>query len=177
MSRMNPIDPSTASGKAKELLDAVKAKLGVVPNMMRTLANSPAALEGYLSFSGALAKGTFSAALRERIAIAIAQANSCGYCLSAHAVIGGKVGLGVDDVAAARGGEASDPRIAAILRLALGVNAKNGHVGEAELSAARGAGLTDSDIAETIANVGLNVFTNWFNHVVDPVVDFPVLQL
>jgi len=56
MSRMNPIDPSTASGKAKELLDAVKAKLGVVPNMMRTLANSPAALEGYLSFSGALAK-------------------------------------------------------------------------------------------------------------------------
>ncbi len=52
MPRLNAIDPKEATGKAKELLDGVKAKIGMVPNLMRTFANSPAALEGYLNFTG-----------------------------------------------------------------------------------------------------------------------------
>ena len=58
MSRLNQIAPETATDKAKKLLDAVKAKLGLVPNMTRAMANSPAVLEGYLQLSGALGKGS-----------------------------------------------------------------------------------------------------------------------
>lgn len=177
MSRMNPIDPAIATGKARELLDAVKSKLGVVPNMMRTMANSPAVLEAYLNFMAALAKGSLNAAQREGIAIAVAQANQCQYCLSAHAFLGPKAGMKDIDVAAARTAESSDPRTSAILRLAGAVNGREGHISDDDLTAARSAGLSEGDIAETVANVGLNVFTNWFNHVTDPVVDFPVLQL
>jgi hypothetical protein len=57
MSRLHPIDPATATGKAEELLDSVKGKLGLVPNMTKVMAASPAVLEAYLGFSGALAGG------------------------------------------------------------------------------------------------------------------------
>ena len=65
MNRIQQIDPASATGKAKQLLDAVNVKLGIVPNLARVLANAPAALEGYLNFSGALAGGVLSAKVRE----------------------------------------------------------------------------------------------------------------
>jgi uncharacterized peroxidase-related enzyme len=177
MSRFSTIDPNVATGKAKELLDAVHGKLGVVPNMMRTMAHAPAVLEAYLSFSGALAKGSFSPKLREAIALAVGQANSCQYCVSAHTLIGQKAGLKTDEVVAARHGVASDERTTAVLKLALAINNNQGRPTDADLSTARAAGLSDSDIIETVGNVALNVFTNYFNHVTDPKVDFPVVQL
>jgi alkylhydroperoxidase family enzyme len=57
------------------LLEAVKKQLGVAPNLFRMVANSPAALEGYLGMSGALAKGELPAATRERIALGVAELN------------------------------------------------------------------------------------------------------
>src|SRR5262245_31289028 len=112
MTRIQPLDPATVTGRSQELLGAVKAKLGVVPNMMRTMAHSPAVLDAYLSFSGALNKGTLSAKTREAIALAVGQANTCQYCVSAHTLLGGKAGLSDRDVAAARSGEAADPQTA-----------------------------------------------------------------
>ena len=47
MSRLPAIQTETASGKAKQLLDAVQAQLKITPNMTRVMANSPAVLEGY----------------------------------------------------------------------------------------------------------------------------------
>jgi hypothetical protein len=48
MTRLIPIDSAEATGKARELLKAVEAKLRFTPNMMRTMAVLPAVLEGYL---------------------------------------------------------------------------------------------------------------------------------
>ena len=55
MERITPVNLETVQGKAKQLLDAVKAKLGIVPNMTRAMAVSPAVLDAYLGFSGASA--------------------------------------------------------------------------------------------------------------------------
>ena len=174
MNRIASIDPSTATGKAKELLDAVKTKLGIVPNMMRAMAGAPAVLESYLGFSGALSKASLPIKTREAIALAIGQANRCQYCVSAHTLLGGKAGLGESDLAAARTGESSDPKTAGALRLALAINNKQGHISDAELAAARSAGLSDGDIAEVVAVVSLNIY---FNHVADPKIDFPLVSL
>ena len=62
--------------------------LGSVPNLFRLVSTSPAALEGYLSLSGALGKGDLPAATRERIALSVAEINGCSYCLSAHTYLG-----------------------------------------------------------------------------------------
>src|SRR4051794_38458753 len=77
MARLTQISPEAASGRAGELLDAVEDRLGLVPNMTRAMANSPAALDGYLQLSGALGKGTLPAKVRVQIALAVAQANGC----------------------------------------------------------------------------------------------------
>jgi uncharacterized peroxidase-related enzyme len=177
MTRIQPLDPQKVTGRSQELLQAVQSKLGVVPNMMRTMAHAPAVLDAYLSFSGALSKGVLSAKAREAIALAVGQANRCQYCVSAHSLLGAKAGLADTDVTSARTGESSDPKTAAILRLALAINGKQGHIADADLTAARTAGLTDAEIAEIVGVVSLNVFTNYFNHVADPQIDFPVVKL
>jgi uncharacterized peroxidase-related enzyme len=175
MTRLPALDPQTATGKTKTLFDAVQKKLGRVPNLMRTLANAPAALEGYLGLSATLGTGTLNAKEREQLALAVAEANLCDYCLSAHTAIGGMVGLSTDDVAKARQATARDPKTTALLKLARSIVVNRGDIPDTDLAAARAAGLTDGEIVEATANVALNIFTNYINHVAQTVVDFPAV--
>ncbi|ADV80986.1 carboxymuconolactone decarboxylase family protein [Terriglobus saanensis] len=173
MSRLHAVDPSTAHGKAKNLLDAVKGKLGVVPNMTRVMAISPVVLESYLGFSGALAGGLLDARTREQIALLTAQENHCNYCLSAHTAIGKMVGLDHGQIVASREGDGSNPKTTATLTFAKRVLETKGQVSEADLAAVGDAGLSEGEIAEIIAHVALNVFTNYFNVATDVEIDFP----
>ncbi len=176
MNRITQLDPSTATGKTRQLFDGVKAKLGIVPNLFRVLGNSPAALDGYLGFSGALAGGVLNGRIREQIALAVAETNLCGYCLSAHTFVGGKLGLTEKDMAEARNAIASSDKTDAILKLARNVVLQRGEIGDADLNAARSAGLNDTEIVEVVANVAINLFTNYVNHVARTVVDFPEVK-
>ncbi|MGE0100902.1 MAG: carboxymuconolactone decarboxylase family protein [Blastocatellales bacterium] len=177
MPRIEAIDPKEATGKARELLDGVKAKIGSVPNLMRTFANSPAALEGYLNFSGALGSGSLSARLREQIALAVADANNCEYCLSAHTAIGKMVGLNENELIASRRAHSTDARTDAALKFAHQIVVKRGEVLDSEVQAVREAGYNDGEIVEIVANVALNIFTNYFNHIAQTTVDFPKVKL
>lgn len=176
MNRIIQLDPAQAAGKTKQLFDGVQSKLGLVPNLFRVFGNSPAALEGYLNFSTALAGGVLSAKVREQIALAVAEINDCEYCRSAHNYIGGKVGLTEREINDARLATAGDARIAAILNLARSLVVQRGVLSDAEFRAARTAGLNDAEIIETVASVALNIFTNYTNHVARTVVDFPAVK-
>lgn len=173
MARLTAIDPAKAAGKAKELLDKVQAKLGLTPNMMRTMANSPAVLEAYLGFSTALAGGSLNAKLREQISLAVAESNSCAYCLSAHVAIGKMVGLGDDEIISSRQSNSTDPKVDAALKFAKTIVARRGEVTDDDVNRVRQAGYTEGDIAEIIANVALNTLTNYFNHAAQTEIDFP----
>src|SRR5215472_8290360 len=118
----------------------------ITPNMTKVMANSPAVLQGYLSFSGALAGGTLDAKLREEIALAVAEQNSCQYCLSAHTAIGKMTGLTDAEIEAARGANATSPKHAAALLLARQLVAKQGRIADSDVDAARQAGLDDGGI-------------------------------
>ena len=83
-----PNSIEAAPEASRPLLEAVKTQLGVVANMFRLIANSPATLEGYLGFNAALGKGVLDRRTRERIALAVAQLDRCDYCLSAHTYLG-----------------------------------------------------------------------------------------
>jgi uncharacterized peroxidase-related enzyme len=173
MSRINQIAPESATGKAKELLDAVQGKLGMVPNMTRAMANSPAVLDGYLQLSGALAKGKLPAKTREEIALAVGQANSCDYCVAAHSTIGKMVGLSTDQIRDSRLGTAVDPKTDSLIRFARKLVESRGRATDADVASVRNAGFDDGAIAEVVAQVALNVFTNYFNNVAETEIDFP----
>lgn len=173
MSRINAINHQEAQGRTRELLDGVKTKLGRVPNLLATLAVSPAALEGYVSLSGAVAGGALSAQDRERIALAVAQQNGCEYCLAAHSALGKMAGLNPKELVDSRHGHSDDPASGALLSFVRSALDNRGRVGDDEVAEAREAGLTDEQLAEAIANIALNVFTNYFNNFVETQVDFP----
>ena len=177
MSRLPAIQTETASGKAKQLLEAVQAKLKITPNMTRVMANSPAVLEGYLAFSGALAGGSLPAKLREELALAVGEQNACQYCVSAHTAIGKLTGLTDGEIDQARDARSNSPKNAAALAFARQVLAGKGQVTDAEFEAVRKAGFSEGEIAEIIAHVALNVFTNYFNLAAQVEVDFPKITL
>ena len=172
MPRLTPLDPATATGEAKELLDGIQAAFGMTPNMARTMARNPAVLKGWIELNGALGK-TLTRELNEQIALAVAEENGCGYCLSAHTAIGGLVGIDEHELAHNRAGESADPKVAAALRFAQAVNEKRGDVSDDDLATVRAAGFDDADIAAIVGHVALNVLTNYFNLVARPVIDFP----
>jgi uncharacterized peroxidase-related enzyme len=174
MSRLTIPAVTDVPAASKPLLDAVHKQLGVVPNLMKLLGHSPAALEGYLALSGALAKGALDAKLRESLALAVAEYNGCDYCLAAHSYIGKNlVKLSDDEIGQARDGRAMTPRNAAALRFAQRVAAERGKVSDNDLASLRSAGFSDAETLEVVLNVALNVLTNYVNNVARTDVDFP----
>ena len=173
MERITPVNLQAAQGRARELLDAVKAKLGIVPNMTRLMAVSPRVLEAYLAFIGALGHGVLPARVREQLALDVGEANHCDYCVSAHSALGKRAGLTEQDVRDSRRGASADPKEDVLLRFARTVVEKRGVVAEADIAAVREAGYGDAEIAEVVAHVALNIFTNYFNNVAGTPIDFP----
>lgn len=176
MTRLTALNPEEATGKTKDLFNAVQAKLGVVPNMMRTMGNSPAVLEGYLNLSGALSHGKLSAKTGELLALTISETNSCDYCVAAHTFIGGKL-LKADAqvLQDARTGNSADAKTEAILQFAKTLVRKNGLVSNEDVQAIKNGGASEAEIAETIAHVALNVLTNYFNNTANTEIDFPTV--
>jgi uncharacterized peroxidase-related enzyme len=176
MSRIPAVDPASATGNVKQLLEGVQKGLGVTPNLFRVAAQSPSTLEGLVSFFGAVGKGQLKAKTREAIALTVSEIDGCDYCLSAHSALGKGAGLSQADLDAARGGEASDPRLAATLHFARSVTEKRGRVSDADVTEARRAGLEDAEILEVVANVALTTLTNYLNEVASTDIDFPVVH-
>ena len=174
MQRLTAVEPAMATGEAKELLDGLETAVGRTINMASTMATNPAVLKGWLELNGALGR-TLDPKLNAQIAIAVAEANGCGYCLSAHTAFGRLARVDEQELASSRAGESYDPKIAAALKFAQTVNAKRGGVSDEDLAQIRAAGYDDADIAAIIGHVALNVLTNIFNRVAQTEIDFPEL--
>jgi uncharacterized peroxidase-related enzyme len=158
------------------MLDAVTKSLGMTPNLHATLANAPAALRFYLNQVQALSGGVLSPALREQIALATAGANQCDYCASAHSLLGAAAGLENGELASNLRGYSADPKTESALAFARAIVRSRGRIEDSHLGAVRDAGFTEEEIVEIIAHVGMNLFTNYFNHIAGTEVDFPFVS-
>jgi len=176
MSRIAIPEFDSAPQASRPGLEAVKAQLGSLPNLFRLVSLSPAALSGFLGFSGALSKA-LDVKTRERIALAVAQVNGCDYCLSAHTYLGLNLAkLAPEEIARNRQGGSLEQKANAAVEFAAKVTRERGHVTEADLAAVRAAGFTDAQIVEIVAIVAENCFTNFLNEVAKTAIDFPVVR-
>lgn len=176
MSRLSIPSFDAAPTASRPLLEAVNGQLGTVPNLFRLIGTSPAVLEGFLAYSGALGK-TLDIKTRNRIALVTAQANGCDYCLSAHSYLGANLAkLGEAEMAANRRGHSHDAKADAALVFAKKVVETKGKVSDADLAAVKLAGFSDAQVVEIVANVVVNVFTNLLNNVAATEIDFPVVR-
>lgn len=177
MSVVPLVDHESASGTVKDQLDQIHAAFGTVPAMFRAVANSPAALTSMWSSFGAFGDGALGPALGEQVAVAVANRNSCEYCLAAHTALGRRAGLSREALTAAQDGRSEDPRTAALLGFALTLVEQRGQVTPQDVQAVRDQGWEDEHIVEVIAQVALNLFTNYVNIALDVPVDFPTVAL
>ncbi|KUF05859.1 carboxymuconolactone decarboxylase family protein [Leucobacter sp. G161] len=174
MARVPILTVDTATPATQSTLTKIeKAVGGMIPSMFAAVANSPAALQSMWGSFGAFSTGALGAALTEQIAVAVADTNDCRYCLAAHTALGTQAGLSAAELATAQQGHSDDPSIDALLQFAHSLVQQRGEVAESEIVKLRELGWTDSQIVETIAQVGLNLFTNYINIALDVPVDFP----
>lgn len=175
MSRIAIPTPAQTPAASLPILDAVGQQLGVVPNLFKLEALSPAALTAHVGLNGAVNQ-TLDAQTRERIALAVAQVNRCDYCLSAHTYLAAHVAkLDAAEIAAARHGHSSDVKADAAVAFAKKVAELRGQVADADLAAVREAGFSDAQVIEIITNVALNTLTNLINNVAHTAIDFPTI--
>lgn len=177
MPRIQPLSPSTATGPTKDLLEAVQKKMGRVPNILGSMAHAPSVLKCYLDLSTNLGTSSLPARVREQIALAVGNANGCGYCTAAHTAIGKGAGLSDAECVEAQRGRAGDPKAQALLDFSLQIVEKRGWVNEGDIAKARKAGVTDTELIEALGVVILNILTNYFNHLAETEVDFPKVEL
>lgn len=177
MPHVHLVDRESSTGPVKDQLDQIHATFGTVPAMFRAVANSSAALTSMWTAFGAFGGGALGSALGEQIAVAVADRNACEYCLAAHTALGRKAGVTREAMAAAQGGESDDPRTAALLTFALRLVEERGHLTADDVQAVRDQGFDDEQIVETIAQVALNLFTNYVNVALAVPVDFPRVGL
>lgn len=172
MPRLNVVDPATATAPAKAIFDGPLK--GKHLNIFKGMGNSPAALNFYLNGSGALKDASLTAKEQEVVQLVFAQGNGCDYCQAAHTAIGKGAGLTEAQTVAARTSkDLGDAKLTAVARFASALFEKRGNVSDADISAFKKAGYTDGHIAELIASAALAVYTNYFNHVNQTIVDLP----
>lgn len=173
MPRINPL--SHPEGATATTLQAVKSKLGMVPNMFATLAHAPAALNGYLALSDATSKGVLTPGQREIIALAVGETNNCGYCIAAHSAIGKGAGLSSAQINAARLANDGTSKDGALARFARRITETRGTISDAELAEFKAHGFDDGVVLEVITHVALNTLTNYVNHIAQTTIDFPAV--
>lgn len=177
MARINIVTPESTNPEQKALYEAIQAQLGMVPNFLKVFANSPAALKAFLGLHSIAGEGSLDPQTRERIALALAQQNSCEYCLSAHTAIGRKAGLSGAEIEANRSGTSQDAKAAVSVKFARSLVANMGEITAGELLEMRAAGYSESDIVEVITHVGMNILTNLLGKAARVDIDFPKVEL
>ncbi len=173
MAKLEALTPENASTEAKGIFDALKKKLGMVPNLYATIAHSPAALNAILGYGEALGKGTFSPKEVEAIALAVSQSNECNYCLAAHTAVGKMQGFKEEETLQLRKAEIEDAKLSALTKLAQNITETKGHPDQKLIDDFYAVGYDKGALVDLIGFVSLNVFNNYVNHIADTEIDFP----
>jgi AhpD family alkylhydroperoxidase len=172
--RLTAVDPASASGEVKRLLELNSLLYGVIPNMVRTMALSPPVLRGFTGLLTSLTEGKLTARLREQIALAVADANRSQYCVSMHTTLGAAAGLSEADLTNARLAIGSDSRSVAALRFVRAVVDGRGELTDDEFAVLQRAGFDHEEIVEILGNIVASSFTNYFNKAARVEIDFPI---
>ncbi|MBG6218936.1 AhpD family alkylhydroperoxidase [Arthrobacter sp. CAN_A6] len=175
MSRITVHTPDTAPEESRNELGALKKQFGKVLNIHGAMAHSPVVLQSYVALQQVIGDyGTFDARTREAIALAVGNVDECTYCQSAHTMGAKAAGLTEDQTIAIRKGQIDfDDKLAALLELARQATANKGAVKDSAWQAGLDAGWTDTELTELSTHVTLNLFTNYFNHLVETDLDIP----
>ena len=176
MKTLKPLTIEEANENSQAIFNAVKSKIGMVPNLYATMGVSDKLLGGFLAFTETLKSGEFTGKEYEAIALATSQANSCAYCLSAHTAIGKMNGLTEQNTLDLRDNSIADTKLNALVKLASEIVNQKGHPTDTTVDNFFVVGYNKAAFAEVIAIVALTTITKNVYHNGGFEIDFPKAQ-
>ena len=176
MSHLKVLNREEVNEGTQTVFDTLKKKVGMVPNLYAATANSPKALTALLTLGENLGGGEFSGKEVEAIALAVGEANSCDYCLSAHTAIAKMNGFSEEDTLSLRAASIEDSKLNALTQLAREITITRGRPSSEFIENFFNAGYNEAALAELIGFVAQNTFTNYINHIAETPIDFPLAK-
>lgn len=163
---------ATAPEGSKPILQGARDAYKFVPNLLATMAESPAMLEGYTSLAGIFDKSDLSETERQIILMTNNRLNGCEYCMAAHTSLSkmAKIDNAVID-ALRTNMPIADSRYEALRQFAIIINETRGWPRDADIQAVLAAGYTRQNILEVILGTALKVMSNYTNHIAETAVD------
>jgi uncharacterized peroxidase-related enzyme len=173
MSNLKVVTREQAAPQIQGIFDALKSKVGMVPNLYAFIANSAITLPAYLAFDEALGKGVFNAKERQAIFLAVSQVNDCHYCQSAHTAIAKMNGFSEEETIKLRTATIEDNRLNAITSLASEITRTHGKPSEKTLDDFFAAGFGTDALVELVAHIGYKTVANYLHNIAHFPIDFP----
>ena len=165
-------DAPEAVEATREMFAAVEARFGFVPNLIREMGKSPAALRVYLAGQEAMTDASLSMAEQQVVQLAVSVYNECQYCRAAHRAGARMAGVAATDIEAIeKGDRADEPRVRALASAAWHIVDARGWLNGADLSSLESQGIGRAQVYEIVALIGLKTISNYVNHIAHTPID------
>ena len=162
----------TAPEAARKDLADVKQKFGRVPNFFAVTAESPAAINAYVSLSNIFRTTALTPAEQQIVILTASVENKCGYCVAAHSRGAKMAGVPEDVISAIKAGvPLPDERTEALRRLVSQIVDKRGWLSDTDVQAFFGQGYSRSQLLDVMVGVSMKTLSNYINHLADPPIE------
>jgi uncharacterized peroxidase-related enzyme len=162
----------TAPTASVPFLKGANKAYGFVPNLLGTMAEAPAMLEGYMTLATIFDKSDLSETERQIILMTNNRLNGCVYCMAAHTTLSQMANVPADVIDALRNDTAiADAKLEALRTFAVVINKSRGWPTQQQVDAFLAAGYTRQSVLEVIVGTSLKVMSNYTNHIASTDVD------
>src|SRR5215216_3358231 len=165
--KLHTLEPAPEASRNK--LEEVKQKFGRIPNFFAVSAESPAAVDAYVSLSNIFRKTSLTPAEQQIVILAASAENECHYCVAAHSKGAKAAGVSDSDIEAIKTrAPLGDPKGEALRRIVSQIVKNRGWISDADVQAFLSQGYSRSQLLDVMVGVSMKTLSNYINHLADP---------
>lgn len=165
-------DPSTAPADSRPFVEGAQERFGFVPNLIGVFADSPQAIEAYLTVGKLFESTSFSPIEQNVVLLSVSAANSCDYCMAVHTAIANMANVPQDVIEALRSGKPiADPKLQALRAFTQDMTLSRGRPNQESLDAFYSAGYTRRNALEVNLGITMKTLSNYTNHLAETPLD------
>jgi uncharacterized peroxidase-related enzyme len=171
-------DETTAPEAARSALAATKRNFGMIPNLERVMASTPALLRAYCAAEELFDTTSLTPIERQVVYQTANFENECDYCVPWHTYLSKQAKMDPKDVEALRSGAPlGDGKLEALRAFARRLIHTRGKISPADLAAFIEAGYGESQALEVVLGLAVKTMSNYTNSIAGTPLDAAVQSL
>jgi uncharacterized peroxidase-related enzyme len=162
-----PVTKDTAPEASLPVLEHVEKIFGFVPNLMGTLANSPAAAKGYHALISEFVNCSLTPQEQQVVLLVVSVENRGSYCTGAHsAAAKSRAHVPTEIIDAIRNRQfLSDPKLNALAALTRELVRDRGYADHETFQAFFAAGYRNDQVLEILLGIAVKTISNYLDHI------------